>query len=372
MERSWRSIDDRLGCRFWNCVTRGPQTPDGAAELESSRAAEAERSCCPRKPPPGTGMASGGYVHVQLNPSGAPNVGYGRNTACVRDPYYHLAKDKSYVTYPDAQDTADRLRAIRSVAEDVKRTAKITWPFYPAPAPAAPAAVYVSSVGGAYASATPGLVMQPQPQQSHLYVQGCAPHPPLRQPATTTWVASRRLPADDPERSLQFWENSRHTATARVAEANEKATARVAAALPDRVHSSMWHHHHSEEEIRANGPAAGSEPEPEPEPEAATPTFAGSAAHPPVFSAEVSQAAALYRAERKRHALSVPQVRLSNGHSLATIWYWAHCVDLAAGQALLRDGRLPASAADHLHHPHHHAVCQAPPPHHGVSSTRLA
>jgi hypothetical protein len=58
-------------------------------------------------------MASGGYVHVQLNPSGAPNVGYGRNTACVRDPYYHLAKDKSYVTYPDAQDTADRLRAIR-------------------------------------------------------------------------------------------------------------------------------------------------------------------------------------------------------------------------------------------------------------------
>ena len=150
----------------------------------------------------------------------------------------------------------------------------------------------------------------------------CAPHPPVRQPASTTWVASRRLPADDPERSLQFWENSRYTATARVAEANERATARVAAALPDRVHSSMWHHHRSSDGIRTNSPAAGSNPAPEPEPEPETetatpcvPSFAGSAAHPPVFSAEVSQAAAMYRVERKRHALSVPQVRLSNGQS---------------------------------------------------------
>jgi hypothetical protein len=180
----------------------------------------------------------------------------------------------------------------------------------------------------------------------HLYTQGCAPHaaaahpvhpqhiPPYSTPIT--WVASRRLSADDPERSLQFWENSRHTAAARLAEANEKATARAAAGLPDRVHSSMWHQHSTVEQTCTNSPPAGTEtlpepesrqelqpePEPEPEPELQPSTLsvvAAAAAHPPVFSAEVSRAAAQYRAERQRHALSVPHVSLcSQPASLTT------------------------------------------------------
>lgn len=294
-------------------------------------------------------MASGGYDHVELKPSGTHNVGYGRNTACVRDPYYHLSKDRSYVTYPDGQDTADRLRAIRSVAEDVQKTTKTTWPFYPKPN-AAPAVVSISSSAGAYVSATPGVVMLPYPYP-HLSMEGSAPHsdvgcrqsqrvpaavgppPQLKQMlphhtynqhcTCSTWIVSRRLPADDPERSLQFWENSRHTAAARVAEVNEQANARVAATLPDRVHSSMWHQENDTVSrctppgatSAASGAAVEPEPEPEPEPvpETATrraPTLAAEP-HPPVFSAAVSQAAALYRAERQRHALSTPHVRLN-------------------------------------------------------------
>ena len=151
------------------------------------------------------------------------------------------------------------------------------------------------------------VVKPPHPQQT-------VPHQMTNQYGST-WVASRRLPADDPERSLQFWENSRHTAAARVAEANEKVSACVAAALPDRVHSSMWHGNDTPAK-RCTEPtsptAIGSEPEPEPEPEPGprASTLSMTSAHPPVFSAEVSQAAALYRAERERHALSVPYVRL--------------------------------------------------------------
>jgi hypothetical protein len=369
-----------------------------------------------RKRSPRCAMASGGYVHVPLNPSGAHKVGYGRNTACVRDPYYHLSKDRSYVTYPDAQDTADRLRAIRSVAEDVKKTTKTTWPFYPKPGAAAPAAApYVSSVGGAYASATPGVVMQPYPyphpsMQGGYYVHappaaalGYAPphpaataaplhlqqHPAMHQPGTT-WVASRRLVADDPERSLQFWENSRHTAAARVAEASEKANARVAAALPDRVHSSMWHHvstQPSESEAASvvepalqpeSESASESELEPEPEPEPEPAQSAGTTvapapavpaapadSHPPVFSAAVSQAAAMFRTERERHAHSVPHVRRLPQPTLPSCP--GNKLMMSLRQALRRDTKLPASAANHLYHPHHHDVTQAHPPAHGVS-----
>lgn len=301
-------------------------------------------------------MAAGGYVHVPLNPTGAHGVAYGRNTACVRDPYYHLSKDRTFVTYPDVQDTADRLRAIRSVAEEVKKM-KTTWPLYPNPGAVAAKPYTSSSSNVAFASATPGVVMQPHPyphpsmaavrnapygmqapqhtlgyaqqphgpagamqhQQHHVMVHPGGAYPMQQPPQGTTWLASRRMEADDPERSLTFWEGSRHSAVARVAAANDKTEARVAAALPDRVHSSMWHSRPEPEgaqpAAQPEGAAAVGEREREPEPEAEQTAAAAAGvppapAGPPVFSAAVSHAAAMYRSEHERHALAVPHVRL--------------------------------------------------------------
>ena len=47
--------------------------------------------------------------------------------ACARDPFYHISKDKSYVTYPDLQDTADRLRAIREVSAALRKGTRSAW-----------------------------------------------------------------------------------------------------------------------------------------------------------------------------------------------------------------------------------------------------
>ena len=44
-----------------------------------------------------------------------------------RDPYYHVSKDKSYVTYPELQDTMDRLRSIRQVSVALQKGTRTTW-----------------------------------------------------------------------------------------------------------------------------------------------------------------------------------------------------------------------------------------------------
>ena len=242
---------------------------------------------------------------------------------CVEDPYYHLSKDRSYVTYPDAQDTADRLRAIRSVCEPLKKL-KTTWPLVPLGPPKPPAAkpaVYSPGLHTPVVGASPGSVVYPT---SAAWAAPATAVAPVQQQPALVVCAPRPRSNDDPARALQFWEGGRCSTSARVAAAGEEAASHVAAGMPDRVHSSMWHASSSGGDD-AEGAAA-----------AAAPAARAAAGGLPVFSASVCQAAALHRAEHNRRALSAPL-------------------------GLAREQGYPASANSHLYHPHHHIAAQQVP-----------
>jgi hypothetical protein len=172
--------------------------------------------------------------------------------ACVRDPYYHLSKDRTFVTYPDAQDTADRLRAIRAVCEPLKKI-KTSWPLtsYNQPAATQSCGSYGGPRAWPCASSTPGTVFGSD-------VTLCQARAASISPAWSSPIAANnfdtyqipgqvlrrstpQLAMDDPRRSALFWSGGRCSTASRFARAAVADVRAVTYSSIDRVHSDAWH-----------------------------------------------------------------------------------------------------------------------------------
>jgi hypothetical protein len=178
--------------------------------------------------------------------------------ACVKDPYYHVSKDRTFLTYPDAQDTADRLRAIRAVAEPMKKM-KTTWPLTTYNQPGARA---VSATGGGWhngaaplVSATAGQVLCPPAHDAvpestytwshdHVYYGG-ATVAVARGPAWVAAVsAAPRLRSDDPHRADLFWGRG-------CGGGSTGSRLSQSRSFGGRVHTSAWHRPSSGNDVDA-------------------------------------------------------------------------------------------------------------------------
>ena len=157
---------------------------------------------------------------------------------CVLDPYYHVSKDRTFIAYPDTQDTADRLRAIRAGVAPLLRL-KTTWPL--TTYSEHPAALAAIECGGSCPSP---LACAAAGKVSGL---GAGDAWPLRaqhaqyQPEHAQYQPEPQLAFDDPRRSALFWGGGQYSAASRLVRAAATGLQFAVAARPDRAHSSAWH-----------------------------------------------------------------------------------------------------------------------------------